>query len=167
MAQRAHCPDRRWHRDGSLAGGVAAGKLAAKDRDPELLVSSAGALRFRPVGKGRVVYLARDGLRLFDSATSQTTALRIAGCSPGTIRVLTAARPSGFWIAGERGVGRVSWPPDDDSVPCVPQGGDAAHRLSRFSNLFDDGDGVQHRQGVGGQDIAGSLHVWLCFIQAI
>jgi hypothetical protein len=91
--------------------------------DPELLVTASGAQRFRPIGKGHVLYVAKDGLREFDSAAAQSRAIRALGCAVGDIRSLASARPSGLWIAGERGIARISQLPSADaSVSCVPWG---------------------------------------------
>ena len=112
-------------------------------QDPELLITAAGAQRFVPFVGGRVVYPAKDGLREFSSKESRSRSLRITGCTLGSIRSVAASRSTGFWVAGERGIGRVSaWPSSDGSVNCVPWGGAVPHTWSEFSNLFEDGDSV-------------------------
>jgi PAS domain S-box-containing protein len=104
--------------------------------DPESIASGVGAHRFLPFDGGRAFYLARDGLREFDSVTGRSTPMHISGCSLGDLRSIS----SGFWLAGVNGVGRISRPAGDDSVSCTAWGGNVPRRFTEFSNLFDDGD---------------------------
>lgn len=112
-------------------------------RDPELLLSAAGAQRFRPLGKGRVLYLARDGLRQFDSAAGRSRSIRVVGCALGDLHAIAASGSSGFWLAGEQSVGRIAAGPSaNDSVQCTAFTRGSPPGLHHFSNLFEDGNAV-------------------------
>lgn len=110
-------------------------------RDPDLLISAIGAQRFLPVARGRAVYVASDGLREFDAVTGVSRTVRIRGCATGTILSLARSAGAGFWIAGERGIGRAATAADG-SIGCAAWGGAIPDALRHFSNLFEDGDAI-------------------------
>lgn len=120
--------------------------------DPELLVTAIGAQRFLPFARGRVLYIAKDGLREFDSSSGKSRLIRISGCQVGELHSLARSRTSGFWLAGERALGRgLTWPSDDGYIQCRPWGGKAPGDRYHFGNVFDDGDEVfaSAREGSG------------------
>jgi hypothetical protein len=110
--------------------------------DPDLLISAPGAQRFLPLAAGHVLYLARDGLRDLNSSTGSSRLVRIDGCPIGPLHSLARSTGPGFWIAGERGIGKVpQWAPAADFAACTVASA-SEHGWSHFSNLFEDADTI-------------------------